>query len=255
MTASRHLRDELIAVSRRLHERGWVANHDGNVTVRVGTDRWLATPTARSKADVDHDNLIEVDARGRRLSGTAKPFSELSLHLAIYAGRDDVAAVVHAHPPNATALACARSRLLERPFIAEAVVSLGNGVPTVPFAMPGKPSADALAPLVGSFDAVLLENHGALAWGADLEQAYLRLELVEHLARIAVAAQAVGGVKPLPESAVAPLLAKRAKAGLGAAAARAAAAAGTPVAAPSDRPAGDLRGVIVEEIARALREP
>ncbi len=252
MTATRNLRDQLIAVSRRLHERGWVANHDGNVTARVGTDRWLATPTARSKADVDHDNLIEVDARGRRLSGTAKPFSELVLHMAVYAGRDDVAAVIHAHPPHATALACAQSKLLERPFIAEAVVSIGDGVPTVPFAMPGKPSADALAPLVGRFDAVLLANHGAMAWGADLEQAYLRLELVEHLARIAVTAQAVGGVKPLPDSAIAPLLAKRAKSGLGAAADRAGEATSA-TSAPA-RPGGDLRGVIVEEIARALRE-
>ena len=112
MTATRHLRDQLIAVSLHLHDRGWVDNHDGNVTARVGTDRWLATPTARSKADVDHDNLIEVDARGRRLSGTAKPFSELTLHMAVYAGRDDVAAVIHAHPPHATALACAQSKLL-----------------------------------------------------------------------------------------------------------------------------------------------
>jgi len=252
MTATRHLRDQLIAVSLHLHDRGWVDNHDGNVTARVGTDRWLATPTARSKADVDHDNLIEVDARGRRLSGTAKPFSELTLHMAVYAGRDDVAAVIHAHPPHATALACAQSKLLERPFIAEAVVSIGDGVPTVPFAMPGKPSADALAPLVGRTDAVLLANHGAMAWGADLGQAYLRLELVEHLARIAVTAQAVGGVKPLPESAIAPLLAKRAKAGLGAAADRAGEAA-TATSAPAE-PSGDLRGVIVEEIARALRE-
>lgn len=248
---SRGLRQSIIDTARRLHRKGWVANHDGNITLRIGPDRFLATPTATSKADVDHDNLIEIDSRGRRLSGTARPFSESNLHMTIYGARADVAAVVHAHPPNATALACAGSRLIERPFIAEAVISLGASIPTVPFAMPGKPSADALAPFAGDVDAVLMANHGVLSWGADLEQAYLRMELVEHLATIALAAQAVGGVRPLPDDAIAPLLAKRASAGLGAAAARSALSA--PTAPPAPAPAGDIRRVIAEEIARALK--
>ena len=245
---SRALRQQVIDTCHRLHHRGWVANHDGNITIRTGTDRLLATPTATSKADVDHGNLLEIDRRGRKLAGTAKPFSESNLHMAVYAARDDVHAVVHAHPPQATALACAGSRLIERPFLAEAVVSLGASIPTVPLAMPGKPAADALAPFVTEVDAVLIANHGVLAWGADLEQAYLRMELVEHLAAIAIAAQAVGGVRPLPDEAIAPLLAKRARAGLGAAADKAAAGpAKTPTRADL------VRRVVSEEIARALK--
>src|SRR5262249_28865684 len=160
----------------------------------------------------------------------------------------------HAHPPAATGIACSGGRQLERPFIAEAVVSLGPSIPTVPFAAPGAAACAALAPFVGAHDAVLLGNHGALALGADLEQAYLRLELVEHMAQIALHAERAGGVRPLPENALAPLLEARAKAGL----ARPAAAQKPVVAcAPSptaDVPIlGDLATIIREELARELK--
>ena len=102
---------------------------------------------------------------------------------------------------------------IERPFIAEAVVSLGPRIPKLPYAQPGDAARAALAPWCELVDAVLLGNHGAIAWGTDPEQALLRLELVEHLARIAIAAQPLGGVDPLPESAIAPLLAEAIKRG------------------------------------------
>jgi L-fuculose-phosphate aldolase len=242
----RGLRAELVSVSQELHRRGWVANHDGNATARLAADRFVATPTATSKRRIDDRNLIEVDGAGKVVGGTGKPFGELGLHLAVYQRRDDVGAVVHAHPPYATALAVSGSRLLERPFIAEAVVSLGPRVPTVPFALPGAAAREALLPFVADHDAVLIANHGALAWGADLEQAYLRLELVE------------------------PLLAARARAGLGKAADRAAAApeGPRPVVACAPAPHSDVptiapgrpsdrarvTALIREEIVRALRD-
>ena len=267
----KQLRAAVAETSKFLHDAGWVANHDGNVTARLAADRVLATPTATSKRRVDERALIEVDAAGKVVGGSGKPFGELGLHLAIYQRRDDVGAVVHAHPPYATALAVSGARLLERPFIAEAVVSLGPSVPTVPFALPGAAAREALLPFVADHDAVLVANHGALAWGADLEQAYLRLELVEHLARIATLAQATGGPAYLPESAIAPLLAARSKAGLGKAAERAAApasAAVQPVVACAPAPHSDVPTVapgrpsdrarvtalIREEIVRALRD-
>lgn len=265
MRASRELRQQVIAISRALHARGWVANHDGNITIRLGGGRFLATPTATSKRAVDTGNLIEVDGAGKRLSGTARPFSELNLHFAIYTDRDDVNAVVHAHPPYATALACSGARLLEHPFIAEAVVSIGATIPTVPFAPPGAEAATALAGVVADVDAALMQNHGAIAWGADLEQAYLRLELVEHLARVATLAEATGGVQPLPKSAIGPLLNKRAKAGLGKAANKAASGPKQVIAcAPAPhadiktvaltQPRSEISKVVREEIVRALRE-
>jgi L-fuculose-phosphate aldolase len=269
MASERGLRDAVAEVARRLHARGWVANHDGNVTARLGAGRTLATPTAVSKATVAADRLLVVDDRGDKVAGDGKPFSEIGLHLTVYQNRPEVAAVVHAHPPAATGIACAGGRQLERPFIAEAVVSLGASIPTVAFAAPGPAACAALAPLALEHDAVLLANHGVLAWGADVEQAYLRLELVEHLAQIALFAERAGGIKPLPDSAIAALLESRRKAGLGPKAQAPAATAARPVVAcapsptadvaiigagaPSPSPSPDLAKIIREELARALK--
>jgi L-fuculose-phosphate aldolase len=222
-------RQQMVRYAHRLHAAGWVANHDGNLSARLRPGRFLCTPTAISKADVDLAGLVEVDDAGKRVAG-GKPFGEIGLHMTLYRRRADAAAVIHAHPPQATALACSGVNLIERPFIAEAVVSLGVRIPLVPFAAPGPAACEALAGVAGEADVALLGNHGVIAWGTDLEQAYLRLELVEHLARIAIAAQAVGGVQALPEAAIRPLLEARAKAGLGA-------NPGTPTPATAPAPA------------------
>jgi len=285
------LRKQVAEVARHLHARGWVANHDGNVTARDGS-QFVATPTATSKRLITDRGLLAVDAKGQCV-GAGKVFGEIGLHLVVYERRPDVHCVVHAHPPHATAISAARDNPLDRPFIAEALVSLGPRIPKVPYAQPGDAAKTALAPWCELVDAVLLGNHGVIAWGADPEQALLRLELVEHLARIAIAAAPIGGVQPLPESAIQPLLAARAKAGIGRAADRAletaarlladppaaapAPAASTSSSAPRavvacapaphanvatmspggarhDRPQ-DLAAIVREEIVAALRKP
>jgi L-fuculose-phosphate aldolase len=256
----------LVDYAQRLHARGWVANHDGNITVRQGANRYQATPTATSKAAVVERSLLIVDDRGERVSGESKPFGELGLHLTVFKNRADVHAVMHAHPPYATALACAGSRLLEIPFMAEAVVSLGPSVPTVPFASPGAAACAAIAPYVMDFDAVLLGNHGVMTWGADLEQAFLRMELVEHLARVATIAQAVGGVKPLPDSAIPALLESRRKAGFRVPTTSAASGprpvvacapapqSDVPILAPPSRTSeADVAALVREELVKMLR--
>lgn len=267
---SRKLRTELVATSHKLADRAWVANHDGNISIRLGENRFLATPTATAKADVCEANLIEVDNRGKRIAGTARPFSEIAMHLAVYSKRNDVVAVVHAHPPYATALACSGSTIIERPFLAEAIVSIGPYIPTLPFAAPGAASVRVITENASSVDCVLLANHGVFSWGPTLELAFLRMELVEHLARIATLAQATGGVQPLPDSVVEPLLQSRAKAGLGDAADRAMEFSRKPVVACAPAPhsstatvthtsagAGakspQLAAIIKEEIARLLK--
>ena len=103
MQPERALRGDLIRYSRLVYDKGWVANHDGNLSARVRADRIVCTPTSFSKGDVSDDTLLTVDGTGKRTSGTTRPFSELALHLAIYDARPDVSAVVHAHPPFATA--------------------------------------------------------------------------------------------------------------------------------------------------------
>lgn len=275
MKGGQPLRHQVAEVARHLHARGWVANHDGNVTARDGST-FIATPTATSKRLIQERDLIAVDARGQ-VVGAGRVFGEIGLHLVVFERRPDVGCVIHAHPPNATAIASARTNPIERPFLAEAVVSLGPRIPTVPYAQPGEPAKQALAPWCELVDAALLGNHGAIAWGADPEQALLRLELVEHLATIAIAAAALGGVEPLPEAALAPLLAARAKAGIGRAADRAVetgplllapGTTGKPVVACAPAPhasvatvapggapsaAQDLGAIVREEIVRALR--
>jgi L-fuculose-phosphate aldolase len=215
----RLLRHQVAETSQFLHRAGWCANHDGNVSARDG-NRFIATPTATSKRLVAEKDLIEVDPKGQVI-GRGKVFGEIGLHLVVYERRPDVGAVVHAHPPYATAIGASRGNPIERPFIAEAVVSLGPVIPKLQYAQPGEDARRALAPWCELVDAVLLGNHGVIAWGKDTETALLRLELVEHLAKIAHAAVAFGGVEPLPDSALQPLLAARSKAGIGRAADRA----------------------------------
>jgi L-fuculose-phosphate aldolase len=244
------LRAELGDYSRRLHSRGWVANHDGNLSARLVDGRFLCTPTATSKAEVHAENLLIVDASGARVSGRAKPFSEIGLHMCIYKQRPDVAAVVHAHPPHATALA-ASGRCLEQPFLVEAVVSLGPTIPLVPVSAPGPAAVAALEPLVPFYDVVLVAGNGVFAWGDSVEQAYLRLELCEHLARITLLAQPLGGPKPLPASLLPALLEARRKAGLGPEARGVAAPA---VAGPAPLGSADpVAALIRQELAAVLK--
>jgi L-fuculose-phosphate aldolase len=209
------LRRDLVRYAHRVHAAGWVANHDGNLSVCLGESRYLCTPTAVSKADVVPEWIIAVDSTGRRVQGTRKPFSEMKLHLAAYRARPKVCAVLHAHPPTATGFAVAGVELGE-PFMPEPVVSLGARVPTVPYAFPG--SDDELRGLQAALrhgDAVLMANHGVITVGSDLETCFLRMELVEHLCKIALVAQQLGGPRRLPGNDVGVLLDKRRKAGLG----------------------------------------
>jgi len=246
------LRTQLVEGSRRMHSRGWVANHDGNLSVRLPDGRFLATPTAFSKAEVTADSLVIVDAAGAVVSGRNRVFSEMGLHLAVFKARPDVRAVVHAHPPHATALgACGRS--LE-PFLPEAVVSLGPLVPLVPLSAPGPAAVAALSPFIAAYDAVLVAGNGVFAWGDSVEQASLRLELVEHLSRIALLALPIGGVKPLPATMLPALLEARRKAGLGPEARGIQPApALAPAAAPPSVSPDQLADLIRQELSAALR--
>lgn len=212
---TRDLREALVHYSRLFYEKGWVANHEGNLSSRFGEGRYLLTPTSFSKADVEDRDLIVVDSAGKVLRGFRRPFSEFALHRTVYEVRPDVQAVVHAHPPAATAFSVT-GRGLDRPIIAESVVSIGPKVPLVPFALPGTPGfTDELRSYLEYFDVLILENHGVLAFGDSPEQAFLRLEYCEHLADIEQRAMAIGTVRYLSDEEIRPLLDRRKAAGLG----------------------------------------
>jgi len=220
MSQSRsELAQEIVRVSHAIHARGWVANHDGNVSVRLDDDLFLVTPTAISKADAREGALAVTDSSGKVVEGEVRPPSEFALHLGCYQERSDVRAVVHAHPPYATAMACAGKSITT--FLAEAVVSIGPEVPLARFALPfGVARAAPLRELIGDHDALLLQSHGLITVGPSLELALLRMELVEHMARIATLAQPHGGVQALPAEVLGTLIKKRRGAGLGQAADR-----------------------------------
>lgn len=179
------LRQQICQIGKRMYDSGFVAANDGNISVKLNAQEILTTPTGVSKGFMTPDMLIKVDANGKVLaaSGDYRPSSELKMHLRVYQDRPDVWAVVHAHPPYATTFAVARTPL-NRPLIAEAVVTLGC-VPVADYAAPSTNEVpESIAPYLAHFDAVLLANHGALAWGQDVLTAYHRLESVEFYARL-----------------------------------------------------------------------
>jgi L-fuculose-phosphate aldolase len=191
------LRRAMVDVCHRLHRQGLLVALDGNVSARLADGSILATRAGCHKGFVTEDDLVITDADGALRRGSGRPTSEMPLHLAIYQARPDLGAVVHAHPP--AAIACTLAGLsLDTPLLPEVVLTLGT-VPTVPYATTGSPSlARSTANAFLTRDAVVLDRHGAVAAGADLMQAFARLESVEHLARILLDASRHGPVLPLP---------------------------------------------------------
>ena len=183
---------DIARVCRRLYERGLIAGQDGNVSARIGPERVLVTPAGASKVDVKPRELVELTMSGASVRGAAgaRPSSEVAVHLAAYRVRADIRAVVHAHPPVATAFAVA-GEALEAEALAELQYGVGR-VPVVPFAPPGSPElAQRVATFLVSHDVVLLANHGAVAVGPSVQVAHQRMESLEHAARILLAAQYV----------------------------------------------------------------
>jgi L-fuculose-phosphate aldolase len=187
---------EIVRCCRRLWEAGLIAGADGNVSVKLGPDRLLVTPTGVPKSDLRGEDLVEVDLGGRRRRGCRDATTELDLHLRVYRRREDCGAVVHAHPPTATGFAVA-GQGLPGDVLPEIVLLMGE-VPCVPYAATGTPAlGDAVEPYLSRHVALLLANHGALTWGRDLTQARIRMESLEHGARILLAARALGAVNRL----------------------------------------------------------
>ena len=210
MGADHELRSAIVEAGRRLYAKGLIAGHEGNLSLRDG-ERLLVTPAGTCKGFLRPEDLVETDLDGRA-SGGVRATSEILMHAAVYHARPDVRGVVHAHPPVATGFAVA-GVALDRPVLAEPVVTLG-AVPVVPFGTPSTGDlAQHVAQAIRSAQALLLANHGALAVGETLWRAWERMETLEQFARIALAARLVGRVRELDGEAVARLEALRVAAG------------------------------------------
>ena len=185
-------REAICQVGKLLYDRGYAAANDGNISLLVEEDRLLITPSGVSKGRMTPDMLLLTDLDGTVLEGDRHPSSEGKMHLAVYRNRPDVRAVVHAHPAISTAFAVCRQGL-QIPYLAELVVGLGEVPCTPEFAMLSTEEVpQSIVPYLPEHNALLLANHGALAWGHNLWEAFDRLETVEHAAKIVWNARLLG---------------------------------------------------------------
>lgn len=192
------IREQICDVCHKMWQLGWVAANDGNVSVKLEDGTFLATPTGISKSFITPEKLVHIDENGEVLDGLEgyKPSSEIKMHLRCYKERNDVRAVVHAHPPTATGYAVAHVDL-DRYTMIETVIAIGS-IPVTPYGTPSTYEVpNAIAPYLQEHDVVLLENHGALTVGSDLITAYYRMETLELYAKISLTAHLLGGEKEI----------------------------------------------------------
>ncbi|HIU35520.1 MAG TPA: class II aldolase/adducin family protein [Candidatus Fimenecus excrementigallinarum] len=198
MDSYRETREIMCDICHKMWQLGWVAANDGNLSVRVADDRYLATPTGISKSFITPEKLVVIDGDGKVLEakGEYRPSSEIKMHLRCYRERSDVGAVLHAHPPTATGYAVAHVPL-DRYTMIETVAAIGS-IPVTPYGTPSTYEVpDAIAPYLQEHDVLLLANHGALSVGADALTAYYRMETLELFAKISLTAHLLGGEKEI----------------------------------------------------------
>src|SRR5271165_5573494 len=196
MPSERQYRREMVLFGQMLHQRGYVAATDGNLSARLDDERIMVTPTCMSKSMLRVSDMVVVDMEGRQLAGKRNVSSEIAMHLLIYRLRADVNGIVHSHPPTATGFAAA-GLALNQPLVCEVVMGLGS-IPLARYGTPGTPELTAsLVPYVRDYDAILMANHGVVTYGEDVQHAYMRMETVEHFAKIALVTRQLGSQRLL----------------------------------------------------------
>ncbi|MCQ2385141.1 MAG: class II aldolase/adducin family protein [Clostridia bacterium] len=191
MQSAYEIKKAICEVGHKLYDKGFVAANDGNISVKVNDNEFYCTPTGVSKGDLTPDMIIRIDGTGKKIEGKLNPSSEIKMHLRVYKERPDVGAVVHAHPPVATAFTVAGVEL-DQYILPEAVLTIGN-VPTCEYGTPSTMEIpDSLMPYIQKHDAFLLKNHGALTVGCDLKKACFTMEEVEFNAKINLYARQIG---------------------------------------------------------------
>ena len=207
------VRDLMCDIGRRMWVRGFVAGTDGNISYRLDADRILCTPSGVSKGSLRPDQLCIVSPDGKLISGKSKPTSEIRLHLTIFREREDIRAVVHAHPPHATAWAVSGVDL-PTGIYPEAEVCLGV-VRTAKYVMPGDQRlGDSILAYVHDSSSIILQSHGTVSYDVDLESAYRQLEMLDAYAHIAILARQIGSLRKLTKSEMSEVLAFKSRAGL-----------------------------------------
>ena len=203
MVSEYEIKKQICEIGQRIYNKGMVAANDGNISVKISENEFLCTPTGVSKGFMTPEFICKVDKNGNVIQANKgfKPSSEIKMHMRVYKERADVQSVVHAHPLYATSFAIAGIPLTE-PIMPEAVIALG----CVPIAEYGTPSTeeipDAVSKYLQYYDAVLLENHGALSYSDSLINAYYKMESLEFYAQLLYQSKVLGGPKTLSEAQV-----------------------------------------------------
>ncbi|MBY0585927.1 class II aldolase/adducin family protein [bacterium] len=198
-------RKDICEVGRRLYDRGFAAANDGNISVRLAPERILCTPTGVSKGFLKPDDLCIVDLEGKQVAGTKKRTSEILLHLSVFKARPEIIGVLHCHPPHATAFAMVHETI-PKCVLPEVEVFLGE-VPIARYETPGTQTfADTVLPYVHNANTMLLANHGSVAWGNSIMQAYFNTEIIDAYCRMLILAKQLGPLKYLSEKQVGELL-------------------------------------------------
>jgi L-fuculose-phosphate aldolase len=206
------IREEICEIGRRIYAKGFAAANDGNITVRLNDKEIFCTPTMVSKGYLKPDDICKVDYDGKQLAGTRKRTSEVLLHLVVYKLNPNVKAVVHCHPPHATAFAVAHEPI-PKCILPEVEVFLGE-VPIAPYETPGNQKfADTIAPYVKDCNTILLANHGTVSFGPTLENAYFNTEIIDAYCRILILSRLLGRVNYFSEGQTRELLALKKRLG------------------------------------------
>jgi L-fuculose-phosphate aldolase len=206
MTNEQFYREEMVRLGRLLHQRGYVAATDGNLSARLSDGTILVTPTGMSKGMMQPEDMVLVDTNGCKLAGHRQVSTEIEMHLLIYRLRPGINGIVHAHPTTATGFAAA-GIALNKALVSEVVLEL-RCIPLARYATPGTNElCEALAPLVVGHDAILMANHGVVTYGDSILKAYMRMETVEHFAKIALVTHLLGHQQPLSDDDVEKLVA------------------------------------------------
>lgn len=210
MSSEEKFRAEISRFCHLIYEKGYVASTDGNVSARLPDGHVMCTPTLCNKGFVKPDDMVVIDIKGQRIKGDRKASSEIAMHLLIYEMRPDAHAVVHAHPQAATAYAAAGIPL-NKALISEVVLGLGC-IPLADYGTPGTSElTEQLRPFVKNYDALLMANHGVVTYGSNLEEAFNRMDTVEHFAKISIYTKILGRERLLSSEDVEKLWVQRQK--------------------------------------------
>ncbi len=211
-------RNELYEICRLAYARGYLCGTEGNLSIRLDSNSLLSTPSNTCKGMIKQDDFILTDLEGHLLksnlsSAARKPSTELKMHLLAYEMRSDICAIVHAHPTVTVALTVA-GKSLSSPILPEVVCTLGS-IPVASYATPGTEEVpESLRPFLSNYDAIVLDHHGALTLGTSINDAFYKLEMLEHHAQTLFIAELLGGAIPLAPEQINKLLGIRAIYGL-----------------------------------------